>query len=406
MADQWRNWAGSVRFEPQAVSRPGTEADVVDLVRRARQEGRTIRAAGSGHSSSDLVRTDGVLVDLRHLAELESHDADRGQATLGAGARLNDVNELLFDQGLMMENLGDVAYQALAGAIATGTHGSGRGLTNLSGMVEGGRMVTGRGEVIEFSSGDPELLRAARVSLGCLGIFTAVTMRVRPSYRLHRKEWCTSTEACLEHLDDLVNSNRNFDFYWYPRRDDVKLRTWNPPGEGPADIPYASQVKEMKGWAKEVLALEQPLRFHEMEYGLPLEDGAECFRAIRERIMDRHRKTVGWRVLCRPVAADDAFLSNCSGRDTLAITVHQNNTLPYRDYFEDLEPIFREHGGRPHWGKRHSMERMPEELRRLYPEWDRFMAIRRELDPDGLFLSGYMRRLFGIDGDGDGVQAS
>jgi len=405
MSKSWQNWAGSVDFEPEALLEPRSEDEVVRAVKRAADQRLPLRAAGSGHSSSDLVRTSGVVLDLHHLEELESHDMEAGRATLGAGAKLDDVNGLLFDEGLMMENLGDVAYQALAGAIATGTHGSGRRLTNLSGMVEGGRMVTGTGEVIEISD-DPDLLRAARVSLGCLGIFTALTIRVLPAYRLHRQEWCTSTEACLDHLDELLDTNRNFDFYWYPRRDEVKLRTWNHPDESHESLPFATLVKEMTGWAKDVLATEQPLRFHEMEYGLALERGAECFREIRGRVRSRHRKRVAWRILCRPVAADDAFLSNCSGRETLAITVHQNNTLPYREYFEDLEPIFREHGGRPHWGKRHTMERSPERLKALYPDWDRFMQIRAKLDPQGIFLSDYMRRLLGLHGDGHGDETS
>lgn len=404
MTDRWRNWAGSVDFEPRAVMEPKSEEEVMQSVRRASQDGHRIRPAGAGHSSSDLVLTDGVVLDLHHLSDLESYDSKEGRATLGAGARLDDVNALLFDEGLMMENLGDVAYQALAGAVATGTHGSGRRLTNLSGMVTGGRLVTGTGELVEFSERDGELIRAARVSLGCLGIFTALTIRVIPGYRLRRREWCTSTEACLDHLDELMDSNRNFDFYWYPRRDEVKLRTWNHPDRSPGDLPFAVPVKEMTGWAKDVLAREQPLRFHEMEYGLPLEVGPDCFRAIRERILDRHRREVGWRVLCRPIAADDGFLSNCSGRETMAITVHQNQTLPYQDYFEDLEPIFRDYGGRPHWGKRHTMERTPESLEALYPDWDRFMAVRERLDPSGIFLSDYLRRLFGFEGDDHGPQ--
>jgi len=405
MAKRWKNWAGNVAFEPRSRVEPAGESEVVDAVRHAAAEGLTVRAAGAGHSSSPLVETDGMLIDLQRLSDLESVSQDRSRATLGAGSRLNDVNEMLFREELMLENLGDAAYQALAGALATGTHGSGRGLTNLSGMVEGGRLVSGTGEVVEFTGEDEDLLRAARVSLGCLGVFTALTVRVVAPYRLHRREWCTSTEACLENFEELMNTNRHFDFYWYPRRDEVKLRTWNPPGECPDLSAFAQLVKRQDGWAKEVLAKEQPLRFHELEYGVALENGPECFLAIRERVLERHRKNVAWRILCRPVAADDAFLSNASGRETLAITVHQNNTLPHEDYFRDLEPIFREHGGRPHWGKEHTMHREPGSLQELYPGWDRFMAVRRRLDPEGVFLSDYMRRLLSLTGEFHGAEA-
>lgn len=202
-----------------------------------------------------------------------------------------------------------------------------------------------------------------------------------------------------------MNTNRHFDFYWYPRRDEVKLRTWNPPDEWPDLSGFARLVKRECGWAKEVLSKKQPLRFHELEYGVALENGPDCFLAIRERVRERHLKHVAWRILCRPVAADDAFLSNAFGRETLAITVHQNATLSHESYFQDLEPIFREHGGRPHWGKGHTMHNDPERLRGLYPEWDRFMEVRRRLDPEGVFLSDYMRQLLSLTGESNGAEA-
>jgi FAD/FMN-containing dehydrogenase len=166
-------------------------------------------------------------------------------------------------------------------------------------------------------------------------------------------------------------------------------------------LPHARCVKQQVGWAKDVLPTEQPLRFHESEYGVAIGAAVPCFRAIRARILARHRREVAWRLLFRPVAADDALISQASGRDTVAITAHQNNTLAHEAYFEDLESIHRDHDGRPHWGKYHTMHRVPDQLHARYPRWQRFMEIRAELDPAGTLLNRYLRLLFGFEREED-----
>jgi FAD/FMN-containing dehydrogenase len=394
---EWLNWAGSLRFTPAALERPRDEGELAALVRRAAGEGRTARVVGAGHSSSPLVRTTDVLVSLERLGGLLAHDAAAGEATLGAGTRLYDVGRLLHEVGLGMENLGDVDTQTLGGVVGTGTHGSGKGLKNLSANVLGLRAVTAAGEIVEWShERDAELVRAARVALGALGIFTAVRLRVVGAYRLVRREYCARTDECLERLDELAAGNRNFDFYWYPRRDDVKLRTLNPPGEAGACPPGAACLLEEveEGWSHKTIARQRRLKFDEMEYQVPAEAGPPCFQELRRRVLERHRKHVGWRVLYRLVAADDAYLSPAFGRDTVAISVHQNASLPHEAYFRDVEPIFRAHGGRPHWAKKHSLS--GEALRPLYPKWGAFLELRRRLDPRGLWLSDDLRALFGL----------
>lgn len=125
---------------------------------------------------------------------------------------------------------------------------------------------------------------------------------------------------------------------------------------------------------------------------LPLDPELRAFRQARERIKARHRDTVGWRVLVRTIAPDQAMISNAQARPTMTIALLQNNTLPYTEYFEDLEPLFQAFGGRPHWGKKHTMSGA--ELAQLYPEWSRFQQIREQLDPEGIFLNDYLRALF------------
>ena len=399
MASEWNNWSGSVRCRPTRVEKPGGEGDLAAVVRRAAAEGRVVRPVGAGHSSSRLVETDDVLVSLERFRGVEPHGGL--EATVGAGTTIEDMNKGLLAAGLAMHNLGDVDMQHAAGATATGTHGTGRDQPILAAAVVGVRMVTAAGEVATFSEDQhPDVIRAARVSLGALGVLTALRLRLVPAFDLRRREWCSHVDDCLAHLDELVARHRNFDFYWYPRRDEVRMRTWNPPGEGPDDLPFARCIEDTTGPSGELLPGHSGItrKFEETEYSVPAEAGPACFRAVRDRVRERHRKWVCWRTLYRTVAADDAYLSHAHGRPTVTISLHQNASLPYREYFADLEPILRAHGGRPHWGKKFNLTGA--ELRPLYPMWDRFQDVRRRLDPGGRFLSPYLRSLFEPDGGG------
>jgi FAD/FMN-containing dehydrogenase len=200
---------------------------------------------------------------------------------------LKEANQAFLKHGLALENLGDVDLQALAGAIGTGTHGTGRRLRILSNHLVGGRLVNGKGEVVEFSlESDRDFTLAARVSMGSIGIFTELRLRLVPAFKLHRREWCTHIDDCMANLDHLVESNRNFDFYWYPRSDEAKLRTLNPPGEGPEDIPYAWCQKEKTGWSGDVIPRDRDNKFDEIEFWLPAENGPACFEEVRQRIKE------------------------------------------------------------------------------------------------------------------------
>jgi FAD/FMN-containing dehydrogenase len=391
---EWSNWSGSLRFAPRSLEQPASEPQLQNLVRAAARDGRRVRVVGSGHSSWPLVRTTDLLISTAGLKGLLAADRKSLQATLYGGTCLHEAGIELHAQGLALENLGDVDTQSLAGALATGTHGSGRRLRNLSANLIGGRLLLATGEQRQVSAeSDPELLRALRVSFGALGILSTVRLQLVESGRLKRREYCTELEDCLTHLDELAADHRNFDFYWYPRRDDVKIRTLNPEGADAVALPYARLIQEEVGFNHQVIARTRHLKFEEMEYFLPLAAGVDCFREVRKRILERHRKDVAWRVLYRFVAGDDAMLSPTAGEDSVTISIHHNAGLPCAHFFADIEPLFRAYGGRPHWGKRHSLA--AEQLAPLYPAWEQFAALRRQLDPQGLFFSDDLRRLLG-----------
>ncbi|WP_416903757.1 D-arabinono-1,4-lactone oxidase [Micromonospora echinospora] len=401
MTRSFVNWSGSLAFTPAEHAEPRDEDEVCALVRRARETGTTIRPVGSGHSSSPLVRTDGILVSLDRLSGMISGDGHR--VSVWAGTRLRTLGEGLFDGGLAMDNLGDVDYQSIAGATATGTHGTGLGFGNLSTQIAAVRLVTGAGETLDISREDnPELLPAARLSLGALGVVTRVTLDVQPHFELHRMSWCAHVDWTLDHLAELQHTNRNMDFYWYPRSDRTQVRVMNrvdetptgrpfTPARVPDSAPLGAPRDSQVGPTHRTIPRHRELRFEEIEYMLPSEAFPACFTEVRRRIRERHRRVAGWRVLVRSIAPDDIWLSNAYGRPTVTIACLQNVALPYEEYFRDMEAVFRQYGGRPHWGKKHWLT--ARELRPLYPRWDDFQAVRRRLDPDGIFLTPDLARL-------------
>ena len=387
----WTNWSGSVRCTPTEVVHPRSESEVVDVVRRAAAYGERVRVVGSGHSFTPLAKTEGVLVALDRVHGLLEADRDGLSARARGGTTIADLGEPLREAGLALENQGDIDAQTIAGAIGTGTHGTGPAFGSLSTQVESVRLVTASGDVIDCDrAAAPELFGAVRLSLGCLGVITEVELRVVPAYRLHQKTWRTHFDEGMASLESLVGKYRHLEFFWWPQRDRIEFkaldRTEAPPDELP-ELPW-----ERIDHSHRIFPTVRDAKFNEIEYAIPAELGPECFRRVRERIRAKHRDLL-WPVEYRTVRADDVYLSPMFGRDSVTISVHQDAGLPFRDLFRDIESILREADGRPHWGKLHSLG--ARELAPLFPRWEAFQGVRRELDPNGRFMSEYLERVLG-----------
>ena len=367
MPARWHNWSRSVSFEPARHLRPRDADELAAIVREAHARGGQVRVVGAGHSSNGILVGEDTLVSLEHMTGVVHADRARCEARVRAGSTLQALGRARYGHDLALPNYGDIATQTIGGAIGTGTHGAGLTQPNLSAMLIG----------------------------GTLGVFTEFTLALVPAFDVERREYACGTDAALAHLDALVAENRSFDFYWYPRRDDVKLRLVNPVGGG-VDPHDARLLTKTDGYGHHVIPTHTgiPHRFEESEYALPADAGVACFRAVRERVLARWRHLVGWRLLYRTVRSDDADLSPEHGRDTVTISLHQNSTLPWRDYFADIEPIFLAHGGRPHWAKKHNQT--AESLASRYPRWSAFARVREVFDPEGVLLTPYLRTLLGV----------
>jgi FAD/FMN-containing dehydrogenase len=291
-----------------------------------------------------------------------------------------------------------VDVQAIAGAVGTGTHGTGPSMGNISSNVTGARIVRGDGEIVEITEASAGELLAARVALGSLGIFTQVELQLVPAYRLEERTWRARPGECMADLDRTIAATRHFEFFWFPQSDVCEMKSLHPTddpndilevreGGGDVSVPLDRRC----GWSHQIIPSVRNFKFHEMEYAVPSGAGPACFAQVRERIRSRW-PDVAWPVEYRTLRADPAYLSPAHGRETVTISIHQDARLPYREFFEDIEPIFTAHAGRPHWGKVNT--RTAEQLADLYPRWDDFRQVRDHFDPAGTFLNDYLRGLF------------
>ena len=427
----WRNWAGDQSCQPVEIRRPATRDELAEAIAAAAAAGRKVSVAGSGHSFTEAAMTDGTMVRVEALKGVLDADPGSGLVRVGGGTVLGDLNEELADLGLAMENLGDIDRQTIAGAISTGTHGTGARLRNISSQVEGIELVLGDGSVRQLAAAThPELLRAARVGIGALGAIAAVTLRCVPAFTLERVDTPRPREEVLDSFQELADANDHFELFTFPYAEnalvlernrtegpprprgrlaaflnDVVLENWalaalSATGKAlPGRIPALSRLagrlasgSRTVDRSDRVFANERRVRFTEMEYGVPREQGPEAVRRVIEWVRS-NRYPVFFPIEVRVAAADDASISPSHGRDTAYIAVHQYREMEWRPYFEAVERIMDSYGGRPHWGKRHFQTAAT--LAPRYPAWEEFQRARDTLDPARVFTNEYAERVLG-----------
>ncbi len=384
-AGTWSNWSGSQQHKA-ALMRPDSVAGVQALVRTAAGRGQRVRAVGTGHSFVPFW-TDDLIVSLDALSGVIEVDRSLGQATIAAGTKLHDLGPLLWAEGLSLPQQGDIDRQSLAGAISTGTHGTGPTLPSLSNYVRALRLVTADGEVRRLTAAaDGAQFAAACVAQGTFGILVDITLALDTAFNLHERTWSCSFDACAATWVDEVARNRHFEFFWTPAGDSCEMKTLNK-----TDAPTAKLgEREYIAPAWQAFPSDRDIRFNEMEYSVPASSGWECLLELRAMML-RDFPRLPWPIEFRTLAADALPLSPASGRDTVTLSVHQGAERDWRPLFDSAEAIFRNHRGRPHWGKLHSLA--ASDLRALYPEFESFRAARATFDPEGRFLNRYLADL-------------
>lgn len=428
----WTNWGRTSRADPARIARPASVDDVARVLHGAAADGLAVRPVGSAHSFTALARTDGVLVETARLAGLRSVDRARRRITVGGGTTIAETARIAARHGLAFENIGDVDQQTIAGAIGTGTHGTGLRFGPIASRVVGVQLVTPAGGVLDIGEHDP-LLPAARVSLGALGIITAVTLQLVPAFGLEADERAEDLGPVLAGFADRAAAVDHFEFYWFPgtevaltksnRRipadavgtprarlralveDEVVANgvfalTCRLGREAPSLVPainrFAARTvaeRTYRGPSHEVFVAPRRVRFAESEWAVPLDRLPAAFTAFR-RALERSGLRISFPVEVRAVAADQsAWLSTSAGRPSGYIAVHCYARHVQPEYFRIAERVFLAFEGRPHWGKLHT--RSAEDLRDRYPHFDDFVAVRRRLDPAGLLRNTHLDRVLG-----------
>jgi L-gulonolactone oxidase len=426
----WSNWAGNQVCAPASVRRPTSEAELVAIVRDAARTGQRVKCVGAGHSFTPIACTDGVMVDLRGYGRVLRSEPEARRVTVEAGITLAALCDELDRRGLALENMGDIGYQSIAGATSTATHGTGWHFGNISSRIVGMRLIAGDGSVVECSDDEhADVLAAARVGVGALGIVSTVTLEAVPAFRLHAIEEPIRVDEVLADFDGFMSSADHVEFYWVPhtgwaltkrnRRTDEpavprpKVRRFvdevvlpnvafgalcRVGRRKPDWIPRMAKILPSTGRVEytdrsdKVFTSPRLVRFYEMEYAIPRDAIPEALDRVR-RLVDETGIQLSFPVEVRVVAPDDIPLSTASGRASGYIAVHVYQGTPYDSYFQGVERIMDSYDGRPHWGKMHFQR--AETLAERYPRWDEFQAVRRRMDPEGRFSNPYLDRVVG-----------
>ena len=415
---QWRNWSGNQTASPNQMLYPRNADGLAELLKTTTG---VVRPLGGSHSFSALVPTDDTIISLEAMAGLQHFNAETLEARFGGGTRLAMASQQAWDAGGSFINEPDINLQSLSGAIATATHGTGLGLPSMSGMVSALTVMTPDGESHHLNADDERLL-AAGTHLGALGFITDITFKLQPSYRLEERIWTMSLDDAMAYIEQEKHNHRHIELFAFPRGNTAIVQTVNPTDKPDTEsekddsnelLERVSQLAMRAGWltpnlqrlvtlfvsesvyrgpAHKVFANRRAVRFNEMEYTVPAEDGIRCLREVCERIREQ-KINVFFPIEFRYTAAESPWLSMFHDRPGASLSVHQYYQQDKWPLFNAVEPIMQRYQGRPHWGKIHTMD--ARQLRQVYPRFDDFLAVRQAMDPKGRMLNAHLKQLFG-----------
>lgn len=421
----WKNWAKNVEFKPKTFIKVNSVKEIQHLVKQANETKTKIRVSASGHSFSRVCETNDLLIDISNLAGVIDVDQEKKQMTFWAGTRIREIGQLCVKHNMAQENLGDYDCQTLAGAVSTGTHGSGKYLGNIPKQIVAFWIVNPKGELVECSAEqNSDLFEAGRVSIGLLGVLVKVKLQLVETYKLK----CESSRVnLLEILDDipqLLEENRNLEFFYFPMTKYAQCKKMNITDEPVQDPVWKNYIHQtvienyclkalcsvtakFKLSAKKinelmakfvdndtrinvynkVLATERSVRFLEMELSIPAEHFKAFFLKVYHLINEK-KYDVFFPIEIRWVNKDSIWLSHAYNRDSVYFAFHTYIDSPLPEYFNDMKELAKQYEARPHWGKINLYK--GDYLKSVYPKWDNFMQIRQQQDINNIFVNPHL----------------
>ncbi len=423
-----KNWAGNFTFYPKKIFSPKSEEELSLIVKDAIKNQQLIRVRGSSHSWTKLIESDQIFIDLDNFQGVTDVNVKGSLITARSGTRIFLFGEEAFRYKLAMENQGDINLQSIAGATSTGTHGTGVTLRSIANQIEKLKIITGNNELLTIDHDHP-WFNAVRLSLGSLGIITELTFKLMPAYKLKVETFPENFNDSLLQFSERLSKHRHFEMFYFPVGDWAITKTMDIT-DSPIDRPSAlnsmsesffenwlftqlNRLASMSGkyrmidklmkkfvsyqtktdWSHRIFPSLRDFKFMEMEYNIPQESFIPAMEEIRLNIKKHNFQTL-FPIEIRFVKNDNLWLSPAYQRDSVYFAIHTYISEDYKPYFHCMEEIFRKYGGRPHWGKWHSLK--AQELKELYPKFDNFFDVRKACDPQGIFLNNHLKDLFGI----------
>ena len=426
---KWTNWAGNMISYPGEMCLPRSIEEVVAIVKRAREKKKTIRVTGAAHSFSAVAMPEHIALSLHEMRGLIQIDKEKQEATLWAGTYLYEIGPLLAKHGFALINMGDIQEQTIAGAVSTGTHGTGVTLGSLSSAVRRWGFVDGTGEYREHTRREDALSEALHLSLGMLGVLVQVTVKVIPLYSLHYVGTREPLAKSLTTFAEDIRRHRHVEWFYFPGSETIQVKRmnavapvyqsewskrietmklqivenraffaaselckWKPSLSNTiSKLSAASVVEgEKTGISYEIYPSPRSVKFQESEYAIPLAQFEACMEEIHATFTSG-LFNVHFPLECRTTAGEAGYLSPTQGVESAFIAFHMYKGMQEEPYFKWVHTMMKKYNGRPHWGKQNHLT--AEYVHELYPNVEVFLAVRTQYDPNDVFLTNYLKKL-------------
>ncbi|MBL0286614.1 MAG: FAD-binding protein [Bacteroidetes bacterium] len=420
----FKNWSGTIQQKVPNFFKPSTKEEILEIIHKY----DNIRFVGTGHSWSPLFETKEAMISFDNFNKIISIDKEKLEVVVQPGIKLWHLNNLLDMEGLALQNLGSIDEQSIAGAILTGTHGSGIQFQCLASQVMSISLIDGMGNEINLDRNDDSFY-GALVSLGSLGVVIALKLKVCKKYQLNEITYIEDFDKILPKIDNYITENDHFKMWWLPPSKKWVIftykRTDKPINDSKWRIFFHEKVKSDWGYAiilfiGNLFNKLRPIlnKYLTWEYRGPLNRTNKSYKVFKVPRPPKHRETE-WAFDVKDAKAllvqyqnefskpkysfnfiqeirftkgDDFWLSPCYKRDSIWIGMYNINVKNYDSDLVDFEIFAKANNGRPHWGKEFNVDR--NYLEKGYPKYQAFIDLRKKMDPKSKFSNPFLTSLF------------